>query len=1019
TVFLKKKEGERELLGTRGLLSVMTDAQGQFAVEGLMRGDSPSALEIYGTASPDFLRLNPDAVRQYQQVVQQAVNRSDPDTKVNIPVDGAVIYAVDMARGEDYAWTINAARAEQHVTVVCFPCRTFSLMGLTDPRGYIPLTDVTVLNAATISPPFQFGRSLTDARQGDESENLATVWADPSLHILMTLGVGFQGKRLVLVNNTLDNPQGDGFVMEDLTTLPSMVLQGTRDMWNLTETRVRKLARNGVNTPRIQALHNEARTLIDTAEQALAALDYRGYRVASEKGWALESKAYGGALDMINNMIHGVLFYLALLLPLSYCLERLLVASESIKKRIAWILVIFSISFFLLAVVHPAFRFTMTPLLVLLAFVILVLVVLVSILILGKMDAVLQEHRVAAIGRHEDQVRRGGVAVRALDLGMSNIRRRPQRGFLTGLSVVMVTFILLSFTSMVPVTSISRLAYPRGTATYRGLLARDRAWKPLPNALEESLQRNFGEEGFEAGVTAVTNTVVAARAWFFSDDTGLLSQIDLVAGKSSKDRPSASATVPVLLCLEPAEPQVTGLDKSLIAGRWFQADDEHGIILSSYVAQQLGYSADDIGAVVRVFGENLTLTGLIDAQRFESIRDVDGEPLTPVDFVLQQETTAEAAGSGKAPQKPDTLEEYIHYSATQIAIVPYRYGRRLGATVRSVAVRVPGHVDVAQEAEGYAKRSNLTVLGADEGGITLYAALDTSQLSAAWQVVIPMFLGFIMILGTMLGSVYERKGEIFVYNSIGLSPTNVSSLFLAESAVYAIVGAGLGYLLGQASSKILQATGMLSGLTLNYTAGSTIFVTLLAMAMVFLSAIYPARKAFRAAVADVEGAPDSESIDKTSDTIAFYLPFVATPHHVEAMQAYLAEFLESIQGVTVGLLAVESLQAIVEQDEHGAIPALKFRAWMAPFDLGVSHDVMMRIVYRADRGVHQYHLTATRFSGDRQNWHRLTPRFVTTMRKQLLMWRVLGSAEHTRYMQRGEALFGFTAAASESVQGND
>ncbi len=1010
TVFLKKGQGDRNLLGTRGVLSVMTDEDGCYTIDGLLRGTTSCAMEVYGVASPEFLRLNADAVRQYGQVVRrEKPTDAAADAPSGMPVDGSVIYAVDMARGADYAWSIKPARAEQHVTIVCFPCRTFSLMGLTDPRGYIPLTDVKVLNAATTSPPFQFGRSLTDATWGDQSENLATVWTDPSLRILMTLGVGFQGKRLVLINNSLAAPEGEGFVPEELKTLPSMVLQGARDMWNLNETRIRKLERNGVNTPRIQALHGESESLIEAAGKALEARDYRAYRVAAEKGWALESKAYGETLDMINNMIHGVLFYLALLLPLSYCIERLLVASESIKKRLSWIGGIFAASFLLLAAVHPAFRFTMTPLLVLLAFIIVVLVMLVSILMVGKMDAVLQERRVAATGRHEDRQRRGGVAVRALDLGISNIRRRPQRGFLTGLSVVMVTFILLSFTSLVPVTSISRLTHPRGTAVYRGLLARDRTWLPLPDALQESLRRNFADRDAEgASRTELRDAAIVARGWFFSDATGWLSQIDLVAGEAARNGRAASFVVSALLCLEHDEPRVTGVDKSLIAGRWFESEDERGVILSSYVAQRLGYGTNDIGSVVRVFGERLALTGIVDSERFDATLDMDGEPLTPVNFVLQQETTAQAAGSAEGRKQPDTLQEYVHYSVNQVAIVPYRYGRRLGAPVRSVAVRMASGADVAAEAEGYAKRSNLTVLGADENGVTLYAALNTSQLSAAWQVAIPMFLGFVMILGTMLGSVYERQGEIFVYNSVGLSPTNVSSLFLAESAVYAIVGAGVGYLLGQVSSKILQATGLLSGLTLNYTAGGTIFVTVLAMAMVFASAIYPARKAFRAAVADVGRDRDADVgvADRSGDTIAFYLPFVSTPGHVKAMQAYLAEFLESIQGVTVGLLAVDNLQAVVEKDEHGTIPVLRFRAWMAPFDLGVSHDVAMRIVFRADRGVRQYHLSAHRFSGDRQNWVRLTPRFVLAMRKQLLMWRVLSESEYRKYEERGRELFG-------------
>jgi hypothetical protein len=468
--------------------------------------------------------------------------------------------------------------------------------------------------------------------------------------------------------------------------------------------------------------------------------------------------------------------------------------------------------------------------------------------------------------------------------------------------------------------------------------------------------------------------------------------------------------------MEPAEAGVTGVERALLAGRWFGPDDETGIILSEHMAARLGYSRGDIGRGVRLFGREMPLIGIVDAGKFDRLKDLDGEPLTPVNVVMQQQKTADIAKStGGAQEKADTLEEYVHYSADQVAVVPLGYGRQLGATLCSVAIRAGAGMDVAAEAGGYAQRSNLTILGSDGETVTLYAALNTSQVSAAWQIIIPMFLGFVMILGTMLGSVYERKNEIFVYNSVGLSPTHVSSLFMAESAVYAIIGAGSGYLLGQCVSKLLQATGTLSGLTLNYTAGSTILVTTLTMGMVLLSALYPARQAFHAAIPDVdrERQAEPDATGDAADSLDMYLPFVATEGHVAAMQAYLAEYLESIQGVTVGKLAVDNLRARVEILEGRRIPVLEFRAWMAPFDLGVSHDVRLSIVFRSDRRICQYRLTARRFSGDRQNWRRLTPRFIQAIRKQLLMWRILSAEDHGKYQEAGRRLFGETEAKQE------
>jgi len=1005
TVFLKTGHGDKYLLGTRGLPVSITDSNGHYSFEGLIRTTDSArnmncVMEVYGTADKSFLSANPSAVNEYLDVIH-----GKGSTNASIVNDGSILYAIDMARAADFPWQIEAEKEEQHVNIATFPCRSITLTGLTDPRGYLPITDLQLLQASTKSQPFQFGKSSTDISWGDPTEAIATVWADPTLRIMVTLGMGFQGKRLLLINNTPENPGGNGFVIEEIKALPSMVLQGVHDMWTLNEVRINKLERNGVSNPRIKKLHSAAAKLASTAQSAFSSNDYKTYRIAAERGWSLEGKAYSEIIALINNMLHGVLFYLALLLPLSYCLERLLVASVTLKKRIIWMAGIFSFCFIALAIIHPAFRFTMSPLLVLLAFAILSLVVTVSVLIVSKVDSVLLEQKREASGHHEEQYRRAGVLVRAFDLGISNIRRRPQRGFLTGLSVVMVMFILLSFTSLVPVVSISRLTHPRGEPVYNGLLARDKSWNPLPDALYESLERSFTGQGKDGKTLSKKDSLIAARGWFFSDWSGRLSQIDLTGIPASNEHARA---VPVssLLCLEHTEPEFTGVTNALLAGRWFSSPDERGIILSEHIASQLGYSVKDIGRSLLLFGERLPLTGIIDSEAFDKLTDLDGEPLTPVNFVLQQQRMAQMTVNDEFEQA-DTLQEYIHYSVDKTAILPFEYGRQFGAATRSVAVKTGDEIDVASEAEGYARRSNLTILACDDNNVTLYAALNTSQVSAAWQIIVPVVLAFIMILGTMLGSVYERRNEIFIYNSVGLSPTNVSSLFIAESAVYAIVGAGVGYLLGQGVSKGLQASGLLAGLTLNYTAGTAIFVTITTMGMVLVSAIYPAHQAFRAAIPDVdlETETDKQTPEESLDSVDIYLPFVATPGHILAMQAYLDEYLESIQGVTVGQIAVDNLSARVERDGEHIVPILEFRAWMSPFDLGISHDAQIKIVYRKDHGVYQYFLSAQHASGDRQNWRRLLPRFLRAIRQQLLMWRILSEEDHSRYAENGEKMF--------------
>lgn len=61
----------------------------------------------------------------------------------------------------------------------------------------------------------------------------------------------------------------------------------------------------------------------------------------------------------------------------------------------------------------------------------------------------------------------------------------------------------------------------------------------------------------------------------------------------------------------------------------------------------------------------------------------------------------------------------------------------------------------------------------------------------------------IIVLHTMMGSVFERFREIGVYSSVGLAPAHISFLFLAEACVYAVLSVVFGYLLGQGTGKVL------------------------------------------------------------------------------------------------------------------------------------------------------------------------------------------------------------------------
>ena len=57
------------------------------------------------------------------------------------------------------------------------------------------------------------------------------------------------------------------------------------------------------------------------------------------------------------------------------------------------------------------------------------------------------------------------------------------------------------------------------------------------------------------------------------------------------------------------------------------------------------------------------------------------------------------------------------------------------------------------------------------------------DVQGAGSVLVPLFIAALIVLNTMLGSVYERTREIGIFSSLGLAPVHVASLFVAEAGV--------------------------------------------------------------------------------------------------------------------------------------------------------------------------------------------------------------------------------------------
>ncbi|MFQ6097529.1 MAG: M28 family peptidase, partial [Armatimonadota bacterium] len=574
--------------------------------------------------------------------------------------DGHVDYAPDLGRGgaETYPIEIPMDMMEKPVTVVMFECLGMTIFDMIDQRFFTLLTQMYVFDAASEAQPQEYGYCLPLPPQQWVSyyEPVAVVYARPGTRLKVTMGASVLGLRFVLLNPERDRhvawnllpkrerekrlaagekpdahiatgknscrslAEGAGYLVDDYPRVEYTPYVAAVDMWIVDDHRAGVLADKGIENERVARAHNRAREFLEQARTALEMKKYDDFMVNARAAWSYESRAYPDVRKTETDVVKGIIFYLALLLPFSYFAERLLIAAREIRRQIAGWFGIFIVIFVLIAFVHPAFAITFTPAIIFLAFVILTLTVLVVAIIVGKFEEQMKQVKYEQTGVHTADVGRLSASSAAFSLGISNMRRRKTRTALTCVTLILLTFTVLSFTSVRQDVRQNRIRLPK-EPPYNGLLIRDKTWAPLGEPTSRILTTEFGKDH-----------PVAPRAWYFSAMVGQQSFLRVYRGVDKY----YDATAMVGLTAE--EALITEPQKRLEWGRWFQPGDSKVCIIPKGMAEKLDIGRADVGeAEVMAFGVPLRVIGVMNSSKFKRLVDLDGEQLTPVDYLLMQE----------------------------------------------------------------------------------------------------------------------------------------------------------------------------------------------------------------------------------------------------------------------------------------------------------------------------------------------------------------------------------------------
>jgi len=913
---------------------------------------------------------------------------------------GAVKWTIDKKQTGKSSYRVKMFRRHMETDLIMFASKGITLFNLLEPRTFRYLHKGNVIDGRREADPLRYFYSRLDTwiSYYRDASNITTIFLEDGTPLKLTLSDSVLRKKMILLNATKDNPQGEGYLVDKWPILYRTGYNVARDVWTLLTPRIDNLEKRGIFNERIRNLQQAGTKQLDRAQTALANQRYDQFFEATARSWALSSRVYDDVETTQKDVLYGVLFYIALFVPFAFCLERLLFSYSNIYKRIMAFIGILVLLILIIYNVHPAFQLAYSPMVVILAFFIMGLSLIVTMIIFLRF-----EEEMAGLQTHAQLVQSGEIGrwkafVAAFLLGVSNLRRRRLRTALTCATLIILTFTIMSFTSAKSMRRHARVLYD-SQAPYQGFLLKNVNWRSLPPEAFGRIENSFGGQA-----------VSAPRVWLEDEDRTRSTRIPV-------NRNGRVFEAQGMVGLSADEAKVSGIDAILLAGRWLRPDDRQAVLLPQRMAEQLNIDLTrQPNQTVSLWGMPFKVIGIFSGSKLQERNDLDGEPLTPVIFPREMsseltEVEEEALESGDDVR--EFQSRYQHIAGDLSVIVPYRFLLAAGGHLKGVAVQPRNPDTIQATARDLIDRFGLSLFSGEPDGTYLYHASDSMSYSGVPNIIIPLIISIFIVLNTMIGSVYERKREIGIYTSVGLAPSHVSFLFIAEAMAFAVLSVVFGYLLAQVTAKLFAATSLWSGITVNYSSMSGVAAMILVIGVVLISVIYPSKVAGEIAMPDVNRSwtlPPARG-----NELEITLPFLMTYKEHRSIGGFLYEYFDGHRDITHGMFSTANIEfAFVcesppgltqtaydcpEGDcEHDQCLQIKSQVWLAPFDFGIMQQVEIQFKRaETEPGFLEILIRLNRESGEANAWHRINKTFLNELRKQLLIWRSFGDSTKTEY----------------------
>lgn len=833
---------------------------------------------------------------------------------------------------------------------------------------------VSVYDSGSHLPPLSYGTWI----EGQTA--VCVVAARPGTAIDLTVAAaGRRYPTIVLVNASLEQPLGTGFTLKprEQVTIRFPVLQYAQDFYYLDKQRFDTLSRfidvkesSGYLSHLLSA---------EAMGQALEEFQevrprYSWAQYQSINAWIKGREAYLYARSSMEDATSVVPFFALFLVPFAFLAEKLAFDLPGLRKILS-LVGIFAAVFVSLYLLHPGFQLAASPVSIVIGFSVLVLAFPIVLIIFGEASAFMQELRVKAVGIHKAELSRSAQAIYAFTTGVENMKKRRLRTVLTLASLVIMISGLVGFTSISTMRVAVEMRAPAGNKElYTGVYIHMNEWGHGQYDLRDSvlgfLQTRYGD-----------NATIAPRAWAYTlwPNTYAYSPLDIsfvVNFSGNRIYPKA------LLGLTPQEDQVTGIGRYISQGRWFEPGERFACILGETQADLLGV---EVGGVITVEGLRFPVIGIVEETELETLPELDGEEITPI----------------KRDFPPGDINPWdIHLPLSESLILCYEDVRLLGGGIASVSMNFTDLTLVKKAADEFCEAlpgfMAFSWDGVGVGGdVVMHGGRYKTTVWGLQTQIIPMAIVVLSIFNLLLGSVYERKRDIGIYGTLGLSPLHVFVLFLAETVVYGLIGGIVGYLTGISLFKIydLVAPGAMA---IDYSSGLVMIAVGGGMLATVLSSLYPAYVSSKLVTPSLERAWRVPTAP-VGDIWELTLPFLASSREeAKGILSYLDEFMRQHEIPDAPVFSIKNMRHVQGLRAEAPFMGLSMECRLVPHQLGILQklDVLAAMV---EPTRWEIRVVVRRTMGAISEWTRLNKGLFTLLREQLLLWRTLPDEEKDRY----------------------